>query len=177
MNTARVRKVRLLAVTAVVGLLAGAVAALSPAQAREGAVGCKPAHVKVYPGDALPPSWRYGEVDFEVTVCPKEDASSWETGATATTNKTGTVAGYLVKSAGLRVIASNENKQNRNASYSGSFVLKDCVPYVEWPCARTYKVEVGFALIADKKSGKVRIVYGGAIDSTVPRGLTLHRTP
>lgn len=177
MTSARIPKNRrTLAITAVAGVLAGAVAVLSPAHATQEAASCKPQHVKVFPGDGLT-HVRYGEVDFEVTVCPKEDAAGWDTNATAATNNTGTSAGYLLKSASLKALAAGENNNNRNATYMGSFVLKDCVPYVEWPCTRTYKVEVGFALLADKKSGKVRVVYGGPVESTMPRGLALYRTP
>ncbi|MEU5028542.1 hypothetical protein [Streptomyces milbemycinicus] len=179
MNTARIKKGRLLAVTAVAGLVAGAIAVLSPAQASEGASAssCKSRHVKVYPGDGVPPRWRYGEVDFAVNVCPKEDADGWETNATAASNKTGQSIGYKLESANLRVLGTGENKQTRNATYMGSFVVNDCAPLIEWPCAKTHKAEVGFAFIADKKTGKVRLVYGGAVDSTMPRGMALYRTP
>ncbi|MER8073068.1 hypothetical protein ABTZ59_32875 [Streptomyces sp. NPDC094034] len=177
MRLARVHRARLVVVTAVVGLMAGMVAALSTAQANEESAECRLRHVKVYPGDEMPPSWRYGEVDFQVTVCPDEDASEWGTQAIAITNKTGSAVGYLLESADLKVVASGENKRTRNASYSGSFVVRDCLPYVEWPCARTFKIEVGFALTADKKDGQVRLVYGGAINSTVPSAMTVYRTP
>ncbi|MER6015978.1 hypothetical protein [Streptomyces bluensis] len=175
MNTARITKRRALAVTAVGGLLAGAVAVLSPAQATEGS-SCTPKRVTVYPGDGLT-HVRWGEVNFEVTVCPKEDSSSWDTNASAATNGTGTAIGYLLGSASLRTTSTVEKNKTQSATYTGSFTVKDCAPGVGWPCARTYKVDVGFALITNKNSGKTRLIYGGGIESTMPRGMALYRTP
>ncbi|MDG4857056.1 hypothetical protein P8605_02585 [Streptomyces sp. T-3] len=154
-------------------VLAGSAAS----QGVQKAANCQQKTIRVYPGDALPPYLRYGEVDFNVTVCPNQDASEWDTTASAATNGTGNTVGYYLESASLRTVATGENKKNHNASYQGSFTLKDCVPGVGWPCTRTYRVKVGFALLAYKKSGKVSTVYGGAIKSTMPRGLKLHRTP
>ncbi|MGW7287332.1 hypothetical protein ACWGH4_17755 [Streptomyces sp. NPDC054847] len=177
MKNTRVTKVRAIAVTAVGGLLAGAVTVLSPAQATEGPSSCTPKRVTVYPGDGLPPHLRWGEVNFEVTVCPKTDADSWDTQASATTNGTGNTAGYLLESAALRVNSTVENGRTQTATYTGSFTVKDCVPLTLWPCSRTHRVEVGFALIAGKKNKKIRTVYGGGIESTMPRGMALYRTP
>ncbi|MER7056765.1 hypothetical protein [Streptomyces sp. NPDC000351] len=177
MNTARLTKVRALAITAVGGLLAGAVAVLSPAQATEDASNCKSKRVTVYPGDKVPPRLRLGEVNFDVTVCPTQDAAGWSTQASAATNGTGNTIGYLLESAALRVNSTAENSKTQTATYTGSFTVKDCVPLTLWPCARTHRVEVGFALIASKKSGKVSLVYGGGIKSTMPRGMALYRTP
>ena len=177
MNTPRVTKVRALAITAVGGLLAGAVAVLSPAQATEAASSCKPKRVTVYPGERVPPRLRLGEVNFDVTVCPTEDAAGWSTQAGAATNGTGNSVGYLLESAALRVNSTAENSKSRTATYTGSFTVKDCVPVTLWPCTRTHRVDVGFALIAYKKSGKVSLVYGGGIKSTMPLGMALYRTP
>lgn len=66
-------------------------------------------------------------------MCPQDDPSEWDTIALATTNRTGSITGYFLGSAKLRIVATGENSRTKNANYMGSFILKDCAPMVEWP--------------------------------------------
>ncbi|GGR86856.1 hypothetical protein GCM10010252_26940 [Streptomyces aureoverticillatus] len=112
---------------------------------------------------------------FEVAVCPQDDPSEWEPIALATTNTTGHSLGYFLESPKLRVMATGENARTKSANYMGSFTLKDCVPFIEWPCSKTHKIQVSIAVVYNKAADTSRVIYGSEIG--VPPGLQLHTTP
>ncbi|MGI5346852.1 hypothetical protein ACQEU8_01505 [Streptomyces sp. CA-250714] len=136
---------------------------------------CKAEHLKRYPGDSTPPRWRFGELDYSVTVCPSQNPSDWSVGAKWETNKVGQANGIFVDSAKLQALQTDEDAQTKSATYDGDFVVKTCIPLVEWPCGRTYREHVFFTVTVTKATGAVRV--SRISHSILPPGLSLYDTP
>ncbi|NSC23007.1 hypothetical protein FM076_18320 [Streptomyces albus subsp. chlorinus] len=168
---------------ALVALGAGGVTALPAAAASSAAASptaeakapCKTEHLKRYPGDSTPPRWRYGALDYSVTACPSQDPADWASGATWETNKVGLSNGIFLDSARVQVLQTDEDARTKSATYDGSFVVKSCIPVVEWPCGRTYREHVFFTVTVDKATGAVRTER--VSHSMLPPGLSLYTTP
>jgi len=170
----------LAAVLMVLGL--GGATALPAAAATSSAVPktatktpCKAEHLKRYPGDSTPPHWRFGALDYSVTVCASQDASDWSAAATWETNKVGRANGIIVDSAKLQALQTDEDARTKSAVYDGDFVVKTCIPLVEWPCGRTYREHVFFTVTLSKATGAVQI--SRVSHSILPPGLSLYDTP
>ncbi|MET9864506.1 hypothetical protein ABZY93_35295 [Streptomyces smyrnaeus] len=136
---------------------------------------CKTQDLKRYPGDSTPPRWRYGELHYSVTACPSQDPAEWASGAKWETNRVGQVNGIFLDSARMQVLQVDEDARTKSATYDGSFVVKSCVPVVEWPCGRTYREHVFFTVSVDKATNAVRT--SRISHSMLPPGLSLYATP
>ncbi len=163
---------------ALIALGVGGTTALPAAAASPAAVTktpCKAEHLKRYPGDSTPPHWRYGELDYSVTACLSQDPADWSTVAKWETNKVGQSNGIFIDSAKVQALQTDEDAQTKSATYDGDFVVKTCIPFVEWPCGRTYREHLFFTVTVTKATRAVQI--NRVSHSMLPPGLSLHSTP
>lgn len=125
---------------------------------------CKFRDKSLYPGSALGPKWRYGEVELSFEVCG-QNHDNWKHEVTKKqVNGTGKSLGFFIDGVSLKPVTDTASKR----VYRMSVDAASCVPKVGWPCYRTYGMKASLHVY---ESGKIKVT-----NKNVPLGMALHNT-
>ena len=155
---------KVLIVCAVLGLSFVALPA-SPAAASS----CIYPVFRVYPG-SVPSNIRYGEVDFQVTVCSTQSADQFTANVTGQfVNATGKNLGFFIDSVGV----TTDYVGSYTHYWTGTIYASTCTPRIGWPCSRSYSFTV--ELVGALNNYTTPAAWTGTM--TAPIGMGLFTTP